>query len=483
MSVPSLRRRLTGGVVALVAIGFVLAASVLYVSVRRAAWAQFDRAQAARAATLAALVEHDRDDGYEMEIAAPAGLGGGYFQVWLADGTVLARSESLRGGDLPRPATGAAPPPTDVTLPDGRPGRRRVLRFTPRHEHEDEIAPVTLVVADDTEALRATLATIAWWFWGVGAATVLAIAILGGWIVRRGLDSLTLLARELDQIDHRTLATRLPVEPWPDELRGTVRTLNELLERLDASFERERRFTADVSHELRTPLAGLRAMLEVTRLRERSGAEYRATLDDARQIVEQLGGLAETLLTLARLDAGALELGRTEVALAALVDERWRPHAARAAGRGVALRNLVPAEAVIETDRDKLGLILANLLGNAADYTEPGGWIEVTAAEAGVVVDVTDSGPAIPEAQLERVFERFWRADAARTGGAHAGLGLSLVRSLCGHLGWEVTAANLPGGRVRFRVVHRGFMSTPVGCGHASPASSSGTADGDPRLQ
>src|SRR5207248_2883925 len=150
------------------------------------------------------------------------------------------------------------------------------------------------------------------------------------------------LAADIGEIDEGTLETRLRLDGQPAELEAPVRKLNDLLARLDASFAREREFTADVSHELRTPLAGLRTLLEVTALTDRTGADYRAAIAAALPIVVQLGALIENLLVLARLDNGQLEVEARAISLRALVDECWAPHAARAADRLLMFRNEVP---------------------------------------------------------------------------------------------------------------------------------------------
>ena len=238
----------------------------------------------------------------------------------------------------------------------------------------------------------------------------------------------------------------------PRELEPPVAKLNELLARLDESFARERRFTADVSHELRTPLTGLRALLEVTASRERSTPEYQAMIAEALDIVRQMHTLTEDLLMLARLDSQQIEVVSQPVPLRTLVDETWRPLAARARERRLTFLNAVGAEDTLVSDPDKLRLVLRNLLSNAAAYTEAGGRVEVKSAD-GALFDVWDSGPSIPEEILPRVFERFFRADGARSGGgAHCGIGLALVQAVCAPLQLRVTAANLPAGGVRFRV-------------------------------
>jgi signal transduction histidine kinase len=443
-------------------ITLVLLAVALDAAVRHAVWAQHDRGLAGRARALALLVEHDDEDGFETELDQGS-LPGAYVEVWRPDGSVLVRSAALGARDLPAvgPGSLAAPRLVNLTLPDGRPGRLALLRAPPRTDDDESGAAgeqpgdVTIALAEDTAGTRATVAAARRWIWGLGLGALAVAALASAWLIGRGLAPLARLGAAIAAIDDRTLSARLPVAGQPRELVAPVARLNELLVRLEASFARERRFTADVSHELRTPLAGLRALLEVTACRERSGEAYRAALAEARAMVVQLGALVDSLLTLARVDAGQLDVAREEVVLHALVEAAWAPHAATAAARGLTFENLIDAAASVRTDPALLGVVVGNLLANAAAYTAAGGWIEVRPgdADAGVLLDVVDSGPPIPEAHLERLFERFWRADAARTNaGAHFGIGLSLVRALCASLGVEVAAANLPGGAVRFRL-------------------------------
>ncbi|HEY0191280.1 MAG TPA: ATP-binding protein [Kofleriaceae bacterium] len=433
----SIRGRLTVTLVGVVAVVLVGLAVALYVGVRDAAWQQHDAGLIARAEALAAIAERE-GPGYELELPP---MRGAFAEAWAPDGTRLARSPGLVA-DLP-----AVPGVFAVTLPDGRAGRAYGLRFTPRDELGRPPTQLMLVLAEDIDDVEAAERAVRSRFLGFGG---LALVIIGGataWSLARGLRPLAALSRSLARIDERSLDVRLPDTGYPAELAVPVRTLNELLARLDASFARERQFTANVSHELRTPLAGLRTLLEVT-----ARAPAPADHAEALAIVVQMCGIVESLLLLARLDAGQLELSREPVALAALVDECWKPYAAPAAARGLRLRKRIDDGVVVETDRDKLRVVIGNLLSNAVEYTSAGGWIELASGD-GAWLDVIDSGPAIAADRLERMFERLWRGDDARSEtGVHCGIGLPLARSLAGCLGLSLTATTRDDGSVRFRV-------------------------------
>jgi heavy metal sensor kinase len=297
-----------------------------------------------------------------------------------------------------------------------------------------------LVLARETGATEAMLGRLAGWFIGLAGVTLGLAAFAAWWAVRRGLEPLAEVREAIEAIDDRALASRLDEQALPAELRPTVARVNALLARLEQAFERERRFTADVAHELRTPLSVLRAELELSLKRERSPAEYRESQRAALAGVEQLATLVDDLLTLVRLEHGPPPLEPSRFALAELVDECWGPHAELAATRGLELRSEIDGAIELESDRDKLRVIISNLLANAAAYTELGGWIRLESApERGLILAVVDSGPPIPEGHRERLFERFWRADEARADdGEHCGVGLALARALAEHLGYTV---------------------------------------------
>jgi signal transduction histidine kinase len=279
-----------------------------------------------------------------------------------------------------------------------------------------------------------------------GAATII--------VMRRGFRPVRALAAKLAGMDARRLGEPISVDGVPDELTVLVAKLNELLSRLEAAFGRERQFTSDASHELRTPMAALRSILEVSLSRERNHDEYRASLREALAVVVQASELVEQLLMLARADGGEIPLCREPVSLRELAVGAFVPLATAAKERRLSFENQIPESAVVTSDREKLRVVVANLLGNAVQYATEGGVVSARSApEEGLVLEVRNTGPALPESERERIFERFVRLDGSRTAAAeHAGVGLALVRSLCGSLGFAVSAHNDPESWVAFRV-------------------------------
>ncbi len=237
---------------------------------------------------------------------------------------------------------------------------------------------------------------------------------------------------------------RLPVPPGKDEISRLATTLNDMLTRLEAAFDHERRFVADASHELRTPLALLRAEIEVTLRRPRTAAELEATLRSAGEESERLSRLAEDLLLIARGDRGSLPVRHEPVAvgqLLARVAERYAGGAAEA-GRAIAAE---ATGAVLEADPDRLAQALGNLVENALAHGA--GSITLFAIERGDTVElhVADNGAGFPDGFLPRAFDRFSRADEARGRGG-TGLGLSIVELIAAAHGGRAGAANRPEG-------------------------------------
>jgi signal transduction histidine kinase len=438
-----------------------------YLWVRDMLYDELDAGLAGRARALASTVGREHD-AWDFEYAPgivteyEPGPHAAYFQIVLPGGSEIGRSVSLGSSQLPIEEAGDmdAPHFQDLTLPDGRSGRMATIRFIARLEEDirpEEVEKfrfeVWLAVAAETRQLDAALAELRVGLLLMSGLAILAFAGLSMVAVRIGLVPLQRVASRIEAIDARDLSVRIDPNTVPAELAVAVEKLDDLLARLEESFTRERRFTADVSHELRTPLAALSAILEVVSSRQRSPSEYEDAIAESRRVVSQLITTAERLLWLSRADARQLEVQREPVDLTRFINECWSVHARDAEKRRLSFESRLPEHAVIETDRKMLELVLSNLLSNAVAYTEEGGWIRVEGGNGAALIDVVDSGPPIPEEHLPHLFERFWRSDKARSGdGAHAGIGLSLAASLSSLLELKIVAENLPEGAVRFRL-------------------------------
>jgi len=236
----------------------------------------------------------------------------------------------------------------------------------------------------------------------------------------------------------------LPVPPARDEISRLAVTLNDMLGRLGAALEHERRFVADASHELRTPIALLRTELELALRRPRSPEELRVALGSALEETERLSRLAEDLLLLARAEEGSLPLRTQRTEVGALFENVERRFAARARGAGRSVR-AQPTSAVVDADPARVAQALDNLVENALSYGAGDVVLFAEPSDGVVELHVTDRGPGFDLAFLNRAFERFSQADEARGGGG-AGLGLSIVRLIAVAHGGSVGAANAPQG-------------------------------------
>jgi heavy metal sensor kinase len=289
------------------------------------------------------------------------------------------------------------------------------------------------------------------------------LAGVGGWTVaRRSLAPVAEMASRARSINAERLGDRLAVANERDELGVLARAFNDLLDRLEREFDRMRQFTADASHELRTPLAAVRGEAQVALTRDRPAPEYRESLEVILEETTHMSRLVDDMFTLARADAGDVRVDARPVYLDDLVAECCRATRALAKQKGVDLA-AVPAVAAVEVAGDEalLRRAIVNLLDNAIKYTEPGGRVRARASfetdgEAGgeARVEVTDTGVGIDPGERERIFERFYRVDRARSrseGGA--GLGLSIVRWVVAAHGGRLELASEPGHGSTFSIV------------------------------
>ena len=285
---------------------------------------------------------------------------------------------------------------------------------------------------------------------------VAAIALGGGYVlVKRALAPVDRISRSAERISSHNLSERLPVPRTGDELERLSVALNHMIERLDAAFQHSRRFVADASHELRTPLTVVRGELESVVAKGQLNAEWRERLGSALEEVDRLARIVEGLFAISRLDAGEAAAEWVKFDLGQLAASTADQMGLLAEDKKIQLTCAGPTGVWVEGDRARLKQVVVNLLDNAIKYTPEGGAVslEVRADNGKAILEVADNGIGIAPELLPRVFERFFRVDKARSreqGGA--GLGLSIVKSICAAHYGRVEVSSEPGSGSRFRV-------------------------------
>jgi heavy metal sensor kinase len=317
-----------------------------------------------------------------------------------------------------------------ISLRGGRNGYRG---FSRKISLDDQ--PCTVIALQSLHAREEMLQDIrATFAWTIPIALLLASA--GGYfLARKSLAPVVAMSSQAGRIGAANLHERLAVQNDKDELGHLAQSFNSLLDRLSQSFERQRRFMADASHELRTPVAILRGEAEVALSQQaRSLEEYRESLGVLHHEAERLTHIVEDLFTLTRADAGQYPLQEGDFYLEELVGECVHSARTLASARKISLNFEGASESPIHADESLLRRMILNLLDNAIKYTPEGGRATVTCRRRGdeYVLSITDTGGGIPAELQPRIFERFFRADQARSraenDGGGAGLGLSISR-------------------------------------------------------
>jgi heavy metal sensor kinase len=296
-------------------------------------------------------------------------------------------------------------------------------------------------LANSERVLRALLLALA-----AGLPVVMGVAIFGGYVLmKRALTPVQNIMRAAQDITLHHLSRRLPVSEKGDEIASLSIALNQMIARLDESFQNASRFTADASHELRTPLAIIHGELEAILLGKKLEPELRDALASLLEEVERLVRIVEGLFALSRLDTGEAQTERVRFNLAQLAETTAEQMCLLAEEKQIDLVCQTREPAEIEGDRARVKQVIVNLLDNAIKYTPQNGRIALTVRgqNGSALLEVTDTGPGVSAAALPHLFERFYRADEVRSreiGGA--GIGLSIVHSICAAHGGSVNIKN-----------------------------------------
>jgi heavy metal sensor kinase len=316
----------------------------------------------------------------------------------------------------------------------------------PEHEYLVELG---FSQQGNDRVLRALLTTLF-----IGLPIVIIVAAAGGFVLlQSALRPVREMIDKANEISHRELNARLPVHYTGDDLERLSITLNQMISRLEESLQNSRRFTSDASHELRTPLTIMRGELEQLLARRDIPESIAERISSLMEETDRLIGIAEGLLALSRLDAGEALRENVPADLGELAAATAEQMSLLAEEKAIELTCLRHTAAEVKGDRSRLKQIIVNLLDNAIKYTAEHGTIriDVRAEKRHAYLEVSDNGPGIPEEDLTRIFDRFHRADSVRSIQG-AGLGLSIVRSICTAHGGTAYAENLSGGGSKFVV-------------------------------
>jgi heavy metal sensor kinase len=417
----------------------------LYALIYKDARDRFDGELEKATRTVANLFHHEMiENGQEESVAIAHALREyqqpDLFLAFFRDDKLLAANRSQSAESAPadkHPAAAAAKDflslaiarrdPARVTIvTDGR-DEWRLVAYAPG----GETAEYVIVVAESRRELIDQMRALRKIFLFSLPAMLLVAGFAGYLLARRSLIPIAEMTAHAERISAENLQDRLPVKNKSDELGKLARVFNDLLARIESSFDNMRQFTADASHELRTPLAIIRGEADVALSQNREPEEYRETLTIIQDEARCLSGIVEDMLSLARADAGQRQLKLEEFYLNDLVEECVHSARALALNKSLSLNFESSDETAFRGDEDLLRRMVVNLLDNAIKYTPDGGSVSVRLwRDNGLVrLRVTDNGIGIPAEAAARVFERFYRVDKARSraeGGS--GLGLPIVK-------------------------------------------------------
>ena len=363
---------------------------------------------------------------------------GYYYVVWRRDGRELARSTNAPAGISlparpPRPdrAAGEGPHPQP---PQMRGNFREIMLVTP----PGETVLAGRSIARELSDLHRTALLLS----GVGAG-ILLLGLAGGWwLASRAIRPIEDISAAAVKIAAGDLSQRIDTAETESELGRLAAVLNSTFARLETAFAQQQQFTSDAAHELRTPVSVMLTQAQTALNRERSAAEYRATLESCQRAAQRMRRLIESLLELARLDAGQQPLKRLHFDLAQTAHDCVELISPLAEERCVNIFWDVPKLECVG-DSEWLAQVIINLLTNAVTYNKENGEVRISGEmnNGSVILSVRDTGIGISEKDLPHVFDRFFRADAARTSG-NAGLGLAISKAIVEAHGGEISVSS-----------------------------------------
>ena len=384
--------------------------------------------------------------GTEIEKRFAPAINDRFVRVTGQDGRVLHISsapadQSFVPEEVPPPSAGN---PSGATEERAITGRSAML-VTVQHgtvAGQDYTVEVGTSLAASDRVLKALALTLA-----AGLPVLTGLAIFGGYVLmKRAMKPVQEIIASAQDITLHNLNHRLPVTDTGDEIEEMSKVLNQMIARLDESFQHVTRFTADASHELRTPLTVIHCELEALLRDATLSIELREALGSILEEVVHLVRIVEGLFALSKLDTGSARIERTRFDLAKLAETTAEQMCLLAEEKKIQLTCETRDPVMVEGEHPRLKQVIVNLLDNAIKYTPEGGNIVLTVREKNghTLLEEADSGLGVPESALPHLFKRFYRADEAHSREVDgAGLGLSIVQSICAAHGGSVSIANI----------------------------------------
>ena len=446
----SVRTRLTVWYAAVLALSLIAFAVIVYYAAANIFYSRQDELLRSTAQTVASAYVQELEEEQSTEKANDVVLAqmvfpNRYVEVADADGRVVAWSSNLAGHQLTVPAAVLSEARQDGAFVVLNQLRVAVVPLSVDRSKQIGFAIVAEPLSVVDEGLRRLRRDFLF-----GVPLILVLASIGGYfLARKSLSPIALMNQQTQLITAKNLSARLDVAHPRDEVGRLATTINELLARLDAVFQEQKRFITDASHELRTPLAVLRGETEVALQQERATAEYKESLALIKDEAERLSRIVENLFMLARQPVDTPSMVNEPVRLDELVADCVRAAHVLAMQKGLRLKieGVLPP-VTVSGDDEMLKRMLLNLLDNSVKYTASGGEISVAlrSQNGDARIVVTDTGIGIAESDQRRIFDRFYRVDKARSralGGA--GMGLSIARWIVEGHGGSLSVESAPG--------------------------------------
>jgi heavy metal sensor kinase len=418
----------------------------LYLSLGKIIYNSVDSGLLSGAKALATLISNENGEtqfGFSGEIMGEFNSirAKNFFQIRHFDGTTLEKSRSLRNLELPLPSSQDRIGYRTIDL-NGAPVRLVNFRFMDYggDEHEKKVAAAqrnapgfiiqnAVNIDEQTDLLENYRLILS-----LSIFSIMMISAAGSFfIARKALSPIKEISDTIRGISESNLSERITLQNEPKELRGLADSFNRTFERLEKSFKRQKQFVADASHELRTPLSVITSQSEVMLRKERSAEEYKNALNAIREAAGIMSDIVGKLLALARLSTEKIELKMQPINLSEVIRQAANIVTPLAAQKGIRINLPVCERPVIHGDRAAILELVENVLDNAIKYNVPDGKIDIAIEKENsfLVIKIQDTGIGISRKDMDKVFDRFYRADQSRskeTGGI--GLGLSICKEI-----------------------------------------------------